>query len=210
MNRPTPGQVRIIGGSLRGSKLPVPDRAGLRPTGDRARETLFNWLQQQVEGVRVLDLFAGSGALGFEAASRGAREVVLVERDTDLARSLRESAARLHVAEVVQVEAADALSWLGKSADPRFGLVFLDPPFAADLWSRCAIALAPWLAERAWVYVELPASAVFAPPPGWRLHREGGTREARHLLFRVGERPAGPGDAADTLAGDSTGTGSRP
>jgi 16S rRNA (guanine966-N2)-methyltransferase len=214
MNRPAPGQVRIIGGRLRGSKLPVVARAGLRPTGDRARETLFNWLQQQVEGRRVLDLYAGSGALGFEAASRGAAEVVLVERDADLARSLRESAARLHVDDVVQVEAADVLAWLRRVPERPFDLVFLDPPFDAALWQDSAGALAPWLAPQAWVYVELAPSAGFTPPAGWHLHREGGTRDARHHLYRVDAGPegaaVGPARAAATLPGDSPGTGSRP
>ena len=92
MNKNPPGQVRIIAGTLRGSKLPVLDMPGLRPSGDRARETLFNWLQHEVAGRRVLDLFAGSGALGFEAVSRGAAHVVLLERDGLLAQSLRDSA----------------------------------------------------------------------------------------------------------------------
>lgn len=201
MNRPPPGQVRIIGGRLRGSKLPVPDLPGLRPSGDRARETLFNWLQGEVAGARVLDLFAGSGALGFEAASRGAAEVWLVERDAAQARSLAESAQRLH-AQGVQVACADALRWLADGAQGRFDLAFVDPPFDAGLWQAAVAALQPRLAENAWVYVELAASAAFTAPPGWRLHREGGTREARHLLFQSGKR-----DPAATLAGSFPGAG---
>ncbi len=203
MNRPTPGQVRIIAGSLRGSKLPVADRAGLRPTGDRARETLFNWLQHEVPGTRVIDLFAGSGALGFEAASRGAAGVLMLERDAELARSLRETAARLK-AHAVHVEAVDALAWLGRAAVPSFDLAFIDPPFDAHLWQQAAEAVQPWLADRAWVHVELAAGAVFSPPPGWRLHREAATRGTRHQLFRADR------GGADTLAGDSTVTGNRP
>ena len=103
------GSVRIIAGSLRGSKLPVPDRPGLRPTADRVRETLFNWLQHELPGARVLDLFAGTGALGFEAASRGAADVLMVERDPDLARSLREQATRLKAGQV-RVLAEDGLA----------------------------------------------------------------------------------------------------
>jgi 16S rRNA (guanine966-N2)-methyltransferase len=211
MNRAPPGQVRIIAGRLRGSKLPVPARAGLRPTGDRARETLFNWLQHDVAGARALDLFAGSGALGFEAASRGAEEVVLVERDAELAQGLRDSAHRLK-ADAVRVEAAEALGWLRGAPDRRFDLVFLDPPFESSLLQPAADALAPWLAPQAWIYVELPARAAFTAPPGWRLHREGGTREARHLLFRAEApgAPVGPPGTAATLGDDSTGTGSRP
>jgi len=203
MNRP-PGHARVIAGSLRGSKLPVATLPGLRPTGDRARETLFNWLQGQVEGRKVLDVFAGSGALGFEAASRGAAEVLLLERDARLAASLRESAERLH-ASAVRVECADALAWLSRAAERRFELAFLDPPFDAGLHAAAAQALAPWLAPRAWVYVELAKTTPFAPPQGWTLHRESATREARHLLFRA-DSTAG----AATLAGTIPGPGAPP
>ena len=201
MTRP-PGYVRVIAGRLRGSKLPVAESAGLRPTSDRARETLFNWLQAEVEGKRVLDAFAGSGALGFEAASRGAGSVLLLEREPRLAASLRETAARLH-ADAIAVECADALAWLGRPAQPRFDLAFLDPPFGAGLHAAAALALQPWLAPRARVYVELAKTAEFAPPRGWALHRESATREARHLLFRV-ESAAGAG----TLEGSIPGPGS--
>lgn len=202
MNKNPPGQVRIIGGTLRGSKLPVHEVPGLRPSGDRARETLFNWLQHEVAGKRVLDLFAGSGALGFEAASRGAAEVVMLERDGLLAQSLRDSAKRLK-ADNVRVEYADALGWLARPADSRYDLVFLDPPFPAGLWDAAVRALSPWLAERAWIYVELARSAAFTPPPGWNLHRHGQTREVRHHLYRADSR-----SGAATLAGNSPGAGS--
>ena len=203
MNRPA-GHVRVIAGSLRGSKLPVADSPGLRPTGDRARETLFNWLQGQVEGRQVVDLFAGSGALGFEAASRGAASVLLLERDARLAASLRDTAQRLKAASI-SVECADALAWLGRPPQPRFELAFLDPPFEAGLHAAAARALQPWLAPRAWVYVELAKLTEFSPPQGWTLHREGATREARHLLFRA-ESTAGAG----TLEGSFPGPGSLP
>ncbi|WP_374604393.1 16S rRNA (guanine(966)-N(2))-methyltransferase RsmD [Arenimonas sp.] len=180
------GSVRIIAGSLRGSKLPVPDRPGLRPTSDRVRETLFNWLQPALPGARVLDLFAGTGALGFEAASRGAGEVVLVERDPELARSLREQAARLK-ADRVRVVAEDALAWLGRSPDLAFDLVFLDPPFAASLWQPAAAALAPWLAPGALIYVECPRNVSPSLPAGWVLHREGQTRDVAYALYRAGD-----------------------
>jgi len=201
MNKPPPGQVRIIGGTLRGSKLPVPDMPGLRPSGDRARETLFNWLQHEVAGKRVLDLFAGSGALGFEAASRGAAEVVLLERDGLLAQSLRDSARRLK-ADAVRVEYADAMTWLARTPESRFDLAFLDPPFQANLWGAAAQALSPWLADAAWVYVEIARSAPFEAPAGWNLHRQGQTRDVRHLLYRaltrsvtvtLGSKSPGPG-----------------
>lgn len=181
-----PGSVRIIAGSLRGSKLPVPDRPGLRPTSERVRETLFNWLQPWMHGARVLDLFAGTGALGFEAASRGAAEVLLVERDPDLARSLREQATRLKV-DQVKVLAEDGLAWLGRSPAQVFDLVFLDPPFAAGLWEPAAAALAPWLAPSALIYVECPRNVAPALPPGWTLHREGHTRDVHFALHRAGD-----------------------
>lgn len=202
MNPAMPGQVRIIAGRLRGSKLPVHDVPGLRPSGDRARETLFNWLQHEVNGAHVLDLFAGSGALGFEAISRGAADALLLERDSMLAQSLRDSAHRLKT-ENVRVEYADALTWLRRPVDRRFDLVFLDPPFQAGVWTQAAEALDPWLASRAWVYVELARKAPFEAPPNWLLYRQGETREVRHLLYK-----AGPASGADTLAAVAPGPGS--
>ena len=184
MNRPPPGQVRIIAGNLRGSKLPVPDLAGLRPSSDRVRETLFNWLQNEVSGRRVLDLFAGSGALGFEAASRGAAEVWMLERDPRQAQSLTDSARRLKT-ENVHVLCADAVRWLAQPPAGRFDLVFLDPPFSAGLLDAAAQAVQPLLADRAWVYVETAATTSFTAPAGWTLHREGKTREVRNQLFRT-------------------------
>jgi 16S rRNA (guanine966-N2)-methyltransferase len=201
MNKPAPGQVRIIAGTLRGSKLPVPDLPGLRPSSDRARETLFNWLQHEIPGRRVLDLFAGSGALGFETASRGAAEVWLLERDPRQAQSLADSAKRLKT-EAVYVQCVDAMRWLAGAGKGRFDLVFIDPPFSADLWQAAAMALQPRLAPRAWVYVELPVATAFDVPAGWTLHREAGTRQVRHLLFRA-ESPTG----ADTLPDSFQGTG---
>jgi 16S rRNA (guanine966-N2)-methyltransferase len=192
----TGGHVRIIGGRLRGSKLPVPDAPGLRPTADRVRETLFNWLQGELAGARVLDLFAGSGALGFEAASRGAAEAVLLERDPRLAQSLRDTAARLG-ADVVRVEAADALAWLGRAPDAAFDVAFLDPPFAAGLWETAAARLQPWLAPAAWIYVEAPLAARPVLPPDWREHRRGGTREVAYALYRrvpAGRLAGAPGE----------------
>ena len=180
------GSVRIIGGRWRGSKLPVADAEGLRPTSDRARETLFNWLQPVLPGARVLDLFAGSGALGLEALSRGAGEVVLVERDPALAQSLRDSCERLQAGGAATVLRADALELLRAPLHGRFDLVFLDPPFDADAWDRAVERLGPWLADGAWLYVESPSAAPVAPGPGWRLHRESSTRDAHHALHRQG------------------------
>lgn len=178
-----PGSVRIIGGRWRGSRLPVPSAPGLRPTSDRARETLFNWLQPMLPGARVLDLFAGSGALGLEALSRGARETLLVERDPALAESLRASCARLGAGGAATVVRADALELLRTPLHGRFDLVFLDPPFDAGLWDPALELLGPWLADDAWLYLETPPGPR-PPPAGWAPHRESATRDARHALLR--------------------------
>ena len=125
---PPPQEVRIIGGQWKRSKLPVSALPGLRPTPNRVRETLFNWLGQDLTGLRCVDAFAGSGALGFEAASRGAAEVLLVELDTALVQSLRQTALRLK-ATGVGVEREEALTAMRRRAGRGFDLVFLDPPF---------------------------------------------------------------------------------
>jgi 16S rRNA (guanine966-N2)-methyltransferase len=198
------GSIRIIGGRWRGTRLPVPDAEGLRPTADRVRETLFNWLQPALPGARVLDLFAGSGALGLEALSRGAREAVLLERDPRLAASLRETIARLGAGGEAHVVQADALSWLrAPAAGAQFDIAFVDPPFAAGLWPAVMDVLPAVLAADAWLYLEGPAQA---PPPAgdaWTPHRAGTTRDAHYALYRF--RGRAPGGAA-TLPGVS-GTG---
>ncbi len=177
-----PREVRLIGGRFRRSKLPVADRPGLRPTPDRVRETLFNWLGQDLTGWHVLDAFAGSGALGFEAASRGAAEVVLLERDTALAASLRSSAQRLGAAQV-KVVATDALAWMARAAPRRFDLVFVDPPFDAGLFDAALAAAAPLLRDGGFVYLEAPRA--FDPPPaGWTLYRHGRAGAVHHHLLQ--------------------------
>jgi 16S rRNA (guanine(966)-N(2))-methyltransferase RsmD len=160
-----PHAVRIIGGRWKRTRLPVADRPGLRPTPDRVRETLFNWLGQDLTGWRCLDAFAGSGALGLEAASRGASEVVMLERDAQLAQSLRSIAQRLG-ATGVRVECADAIAWMARCAPARFDLVFLDPPFGAGLGPPALEAAARVMAPGGAIYLEagqpLDASAVEA------------------------------------------------
>lgn len=155
--RGTQGRVRIIGGDWRGRRLAVPDRPGLRPTGDRARETLFNWLQGRVAGRRVADLFAGSGALGLEAASRGAARVDSIEFDRELAAALRAAIADWPGSDRVHVHAGDALAWLER-LDATLDLVFVDPPFADGLQGRVLDALLRpgRLSTDAAVYVESP------------------------------------------------------
>ncbi|WP_217535904.1 16S rRNA (guanine(966)-N(2))-methyltransferase RsmD [Stenotrophomonas sp. GbtcB23] len=178
------GQVRIIGGKWRNTKLPVPLAPGLRPSSDRVRETLFNWLMPRLGGARVLDLFAGSGALGLEAVSRGAVQATLVERDAALARQLRESVARLGAQGQVEVVQGDALHWLGQRPSGLADIAFIDPPFADGLWEAVLAGLGPHLATDAWLYLESPAGQTLRLPPGWLLHREGGTREVRFALYR--------------------------
>ena len=161
------GTVRIVGGTWRGRKLPVVDSPGLRPSGDRCRETLFNWLQPHIEGVRCADLFAGTGALGFEAASRGARQVTLVERSRSISAVLSESAAMLG-ATAVEVVTADALEWLARCAPASLDIVFIDPPFDSDLAEDALQSLLQrrTLAPGAMVYVESPVDRLPTIPAG--------------------------------------------
>jgi 16S rRNA (guanine(966)-N(2))-methyltransferase RsmD len=177
-------EVRIIGGQWKRSKLPVADRPGLRPTPDRVRETLFNWLGQDLTGWRCLDAFAGSGALGFEAASRGAAEVVLLERDPALVASLRQSQQRLK-AEALHIEAADAIAWMGRAAPGSFDLVLLDPPFGSDLAERALPQAQRLVAESGLIYLEA-RQGMPAAPEGWVIQRQGRAGAVHfHLLQRV-------------------------
>ena len=178
------GQVRIIGGRWRNTRLPVPTLPGLRPSSDRVRETLFNWLTPKLGGARVLDLFAGSGALGLEAVSRGAGHATLVERDPQLVRNLSAAVARLGASEQVSVVPAEAVRWLQSAPAQQAGLVFIDPPFADGLWQEVLAQLPRHLAEDAWLYLESPAGHAPLLPQPWLLHREGGTREVRFALYR--------------------------
>lgn len=178
-----PGRLRIVGGRFRGRLLPIPDQPGLRPTPDRVRETLFNWLAPLLPGARCLDLFAGSGALGLEAASRGAGEVVLVEHSAPVVRQLRANVLALG-AEGVQVVRADALTWL--EGDPRrFDLIFLDPPYADSLLGPACERLARpgWLAPGARIYLEAATGTGFPPlPDAWELVRERAAGQVRFAL----------------------------
>jgi 16S rRNA (guanine966-N2)-methyltransferase len=178
-------QVRIIGGSHRGRRLPFADIPGLRPTGDRIRETLFNWLQPTIEGARCLDLFAGSGALGLEAASRGARRVVMLDSALTVIRQLEENKATLGL-DQVSIIRADALQWLEQDATP-FDVVFLDPPFAANLLGPICQRLSQgWLADGARVYLEDNVSRMMPTlPDGWQLLKEMTTGQVRYGLAYI-------------------------
>ena len=178
------GTLRIVSGSLRGSRIEVIDQEGLRPTSDRVRETLFNWLSPMIHGARCLDLFAGTGALGIEAISRGAAECVFVERDRDVARQLEATLARLKVANA-RVNNADAVVWLAQTPQP-FDLVFLDPPFSGGLWNEAAARLESndWLADDAWIHIEAPVGSAIALPKSWQLHRQATAGAVHFALYR--------------------------
>jgi 16S rRNA (guanine966-N2)-methyltransferase len=175
-------EVRIVGGLWKRSKLPVAAQAGLRPTPDRVRETLFNWLGQDLTGWRCLDAFAGSGALGFEAASRGAAEVVLLERESQLVASLLASQKRLG-ATALRIERAEALTWMARHRGQSFDLVFLDPPFDAGLDAAALQAALPLLATGGFLYLEAPQALVEAPP-GMLLHRQERAGAVHFCLLR--------------------------
>jgi 16S rRNA (guanine966-N2)-methyltransferase len=158
------GKIRIIGGEHRGRRIAVPERADLRPTPDRVRETLFNWLGQTLETRSCLDLFAGSGALGFEAASRGASRVVMVENDRAVFSSLEKTLALIR-ARQVELVFADAFDYLIQESE-RFDVVFLDPPFRQNALPALLERLPQRLAPGARVYVEAPAALEAGEP--WR------------------------------------------
>ena len=178
-------RVRIIGGQWRGRKLSFPDVEGLRPTPDRIRETLFNWLAPLIPEACCLDLFAGSGALGFEAASRGAARVVMVEQDPGIVRALRLN-RKLLCADMIEIFQQKAAAYL---ADPglRFGVVFLDPPFRQGHLSGCMQRLEEngWLAADAFIYIESEKGLQPELPGGWVLHRD---KQAGQVAYRLVRR----------------------
>lgn len=181
-------RVRIIGGEWRSRWVRFPGTPGLRPTPDRVRETLFNWLGQRLDGLACIDLFAGSGALGFEALSRGARRVVMVERDRQAAKALQAAAAELEArgAEVVE---GDALAWIARGAE-RFDLAFVDPPYASDLAARSMAKLPARLNPGARVYVE--SAEPLALPSHWTALREGKAGAVRFALYQFNEPERAP------------------
>jgi len=159
------GEVRLIGGQWKRTRLAVPDRPGLRPTPDRVRETLFNWLGQDLSGWRVLDAFAGTGALGLEAASRGAAQVLLIERDDAAVAALQSVLQRLGNPAAVEVLRTEALMWMGRQATAGFELVFLDPPFDSTLLAPAVAAAQQLLVPGGFLFVE-SAMALETVPSG--------------------------------------------
>lgn len=180
------GELRIIGGQLRGRKLAIAEVPGLRPTTDRVRETVFNWLQFELLDTRCLDLFAGSGALAFEALSRGAEQVILIEQDSQAARLLAQHANGLSQAVSGQalVQQADALQFLQQIPAQPFNVVFIDPPFGMGLVERCIEPLVNnhWVAPESWVYIETERGITPQVPANWQLHRE---KHAGQVTFRL-------------------------
>ena len=173
-------KVRIIGGEWRSRIIAFPPNADLRPTPDRVRETLFNWLGQDLTGATCLDLFAGSGALGFEAASRGAKHVMMVENDLRAFRALQANAVALD-ARAVELKRADALEFL-RADNGIYDIVFLDPPFRADCLSRVFPALIPRLAAGAAVHVEAPQAPALSRQ--WEVWRSGRAGAVTHQLLK--------------------------
>jgi 16S rRNA (guanine966-N2)-methyltransferase len=177
--------LRIIGGEWRGRRIRFPGKGGIRPTPDRVRETLFNWLAAAVPASRCLDLFAGSGALGLEALSRGAASATFIERDRENSASLRETAALLASGRASVIQ-ADALAWLA-GAPSAYDIVFLDPPFNAGILAESMRLLESrgWLAREAYVYIEMPAElGPPALPGGWLAHRSGRAGAVGYHLAR--------------------------
>lgn len=189
-----PGRLRIVAGNWRGRVLDIPDAPGLRPTSERIRETLFNWLAPRIAGARCLDLYAGTGALGLEALSRGAGAVVFVERNRAAAAALERNAARLDATNATIV-AGDALAYLRSPRGGPFDIVFLDPPFSENaLADLCRLlAESALLAPGALVYLEDERSRPPVPlPAGWRTFRDRHAGNVRYSLVETGG--AGQGD----------------
>jgi 16S rRNA (guanine966-N2)-methyltransferase len=188
--RGQPNSIRIIGGDWKRTPLPVIDLDGLRPTPDRVRETLFNWLGQRLDGQRVFDMFAGSGALGFEAASRGAARVLMVERNGRAAAQLRANQSKLAAA-AIEVAEADALRLAASLAPGSFDVVFLDPPFGEDLLGRALELAAPLVSADGFLYVESGELLDAGTNPvldGWSVVRHGKAGAVHyHLLQRENE-----------------------
>jgi len=190
-NLKPPGEIRIIGGIYKRSKLSVPDKPGLRPTPDRVRETLFNWLGQDLTGWRCADVFAGTGALGFEAASRGAAEVLLCEQDPALVLQLKAVQARLK-ADGVRIERGDGLSAIRRLDAGSMQLVFIDPPFDSNVFEPALKAAAEAISPAGLVYLEAPRawSDEALLPLGLKVHKQAKAGAVHfHLLARVEPPP---------------------
>ena len=179
--------IRIIAGQWRGRKIPVAEIEGLRPTGDRIRETLFNWLDAEIDGARCLDLFAGSGVLGLEALSRGAGQVVALDSSRVAVNALNEAAKLLNTS-ALQVMQMDAIQWLKSKPTGSFDLVFIDPPFQAELLdeSLALLAASNSLAAGALIYIERDRNDDPPQlPAGWQVHKDKVAGSVSYALYRV-------------------------
>jgi 16S rRNA (guanine966-N2)-methyltransferase len=180
------GQLRIIAGQWRGRKLPIADLTGLRPSADRVRETLFNWLAPEIVGMRCLDLFAGSGALGLEALSRGAAHCQFVEQQGQAAGVLRQALVALGAGPRGEVQQEDANKFLHRAGDEQFDLLFLDPPFASNLLDAVLEQLtdSPLLSENALIYLEYAPGQNPITPVGWEQYRSKKSAGVIYELYR--------------------------
>lgn len=188
---PRPGnsnQLRVIGGRWRGRKLRFAEGRGLRPTPDRVRETLFNWLMPHLPGARCLDLFTGSGALAFEALSRGAAQVVMIDNNARVVSQIRENLSLLENVNTELIQ-ADSVKWLKQDATHTFNIVFLDPPYTDKVLPECINLLEQgnWLANNAWIYIELPANDDLPElPDNWQWYRNKNAGQVGyHLAHRI-------------------------
>ena len=181
MTHKAPNQIRIIGGEWRSRIIEFPDHTGLRPTRDRVRETLFNWLGQHLDGKTCLDLFAGSGALGFEALSRGATNVTMIEQSPSVAQNLKDNAQRLDAsgALILNVNALDYL----RGPAQRFDIIFLDPPFNQGVLEKVLPLLPPWLSHEGKVYVESELN--FVPDAAWKILKQSRAGQVKFQLMAL-------------------------
>lgn len=166
---PKPGHVRIIAGEWRSRVIPIPTGVELRPTTDRIRETLFNWLSPYIEGARCLDVCSGSGILAFESLSRGAAHVTLIDNEQQVVKHLRQQAEIFNTSQV-DIICSDVVQWLSQEATTQFDIAFIDPPFASQLWNPICQHLENnhWLAQNALFYLEMPVGQNLELPPNWR------------------------------------------
>jgi 16S rRNA (guanine966-N2)-methyltransferase len=197
------GQVRIIGGAWKRTPIPVSDREGLRPTPDRVRETLFNWLGQNLQGWRCLDLFAGSGALGFEAGSRGAQQVVFVEPDANAANAIAQLIEKLNAKDRLVLVRGKAQDYVSRAATP-FDLVFLDPPFGKGLIEAVVPQALPLLAPEGFIYIE--SDQALSPQQaglwGLDLVRQDKAGAVHYHLLQKREGAQGDANVKSRLSGD--------
>ncbi|WP_022943255.1 16S rRNA (guanine(966)-N(2))-methyltransferase RsmD [Psychromonas hadalis] len=183
------GFIRLISGKWRGKKLPVKDIEGLRPTTDRTKETLFNWLMRDINDANCLDCFCGSGSLAFEALSRFAKNVTLLEKDKSVVKQLRENLTVLNINNANLIE-ADSIRYLSQVATEQYNIVFIDPPFHKNLVQPCCDALQNhgYLADNALIYIEREVDlSTLNLPESWQLLKEKSTGQVTYQLYRQGQ-----------------------